>query len=211
MINDNDDNIRREVHALYQQIEQEQPPKELDQAILNLAVANVKPKLNSQTFWRKYRWSLSSAASVLMVVTLFIINPQTQTGDLSDEAMPTLMMTPQDSPAPVMMRMASPEQALDIDMPAEDTAMSAAKKQQANGFSDNQNVANLEIEKKELLTRLDKVSEFLNRKAYAQAEGHLQQIKNDYAEALLANAQLNQRFIALEAQLEALHKDSSSN
>jgi hypothetical protein len=209
MINDNDDNIRKEVHALYQKIAQEQPPKELDQAILNLSVTNVKPKLNSQSFWRQHRWSLSSAASVLMVVTLFVINPPIPTGDISDEAIPSLMMTPQDSPAPALMRMASPNQALEVDISPENNVKKAVKTplmQQSNSLDDNQDAVRVEAVDQQLLTSLNKVSELMSQKDYAQAERDLQLIKSDYAATLLVNAPLNQRFNELETLLKLQQK-----
>ncbi|MCL1048745.1 hypothetical protein L2755_03720 [Shewanella abyssi] len=208
MIKDSDESIRKEVHALYQHIEQEQPPQALDQRILNLAVANAKPKLQSQSFWRKHRWPLSSAASVLMVVTLFVINPPIETGNLIDEAMPTLMMTPQDSPAPAMMRSASPEKGLDNEMPADGTPMSTVLKQQTDGFSDDKVVMSVE---QQVLTKLDKVSAFINHDDYAQAERQLQQIKNDHGPILSTNTQLRQRFNELMAQLETLRKERGAN
>ncbi|QQX81646.1 hypothetical protein JK628_07350 [Shewanella sp. KX20019] len=204
MIKDSDEIIRKEVHALYQHIEQEQPPQALDQKILNLAAANAKPKLQSQSFWRKHRWPLSSAASVLMVVTLFVINPQIETGNLSDEAMPTLMMTPQDSPAPAMMRMASPEVS-DIEMSADNSTASSSEAPlllPSNGFSDNTNSAADEAANQELISRLDKVSELINRKDYGEAEHILLQIENDYRSILVTESQLSQRFSELETQLK---------
>ncbi|MEI6858808.1 MAG: hypothetical protein V5788_03300 [Shewanella sp.] len=42
-------------------------------------------------FWHKNRWILSSAASVMLVVTLFMLNPQSPQEMLSDDAMPMMM------------------------------------------------------------------------------------------------------------------------
>lgn len=205
MINNNDDNIAQELHVLYQQIEKEQPPKELDQAILNLSVTSVIPKSNSQSFWRQHRWSLSSAASVLMVVTLFLINSPIPTGDTNDESIPTLMMTPQNSPAPALMRMASPNKAFEVDMSTEDTVRkveTAPLTQQSNSFDDNRGAVKVESVDKQLLARLNKVSEFMSQKNYTQAERDLQLIKSDYATELLVNAALNKRFDELEALIK---------
>ena len=50
MTKESEDNTQKELHALYQHIEQERPSKALDNAILELAASNAKPRVKSQSF-----------------------------------------------------------------------------------------------------------------------------------------------------------------
>ncbi len=204
MTKESEDNTQKELHALYQHIEQEQPSKALDNAILGLAASNAKPRLKSQSFWRKHRWPLSSAASVLLVVTLFVINPQMQTGDLSDEAMPALMSSPQDHNAPAMMRMATPEQGA--------SSMSVQKstradenpqiKLQSSDFNGSQNLTNYGADAEALIAEFDEVAKMLTLKEFAQAEQALQRIESEYETILQSNEPLQNRFNKLQEQLD---------
>ena len=204
MTKESEDNTQKELHALYQHIEQERPSKALDNAILELAASNAKPRVKSQSFWRKHRWPLSSAASVLLVVTLFVINPQMQTGDLSDEAMPALMSSPQDHNAPAMMRMATPEQ--------ESGSMSVQKSTRADenpqikllssDFNGSQNLTNYGADAEGLIAEFDEVAKMLTLKEFAQAEQALQRIESEYETILQSNEPLQNRFNKLQEQLD---------
>ena len=204
MTKESEDNTQIELHALYQHIEQERPSKALDNAILELAASNAKPRVKSQSFWRKHRWPLSSAASVLLVVTLFVINPQMQTGNLSDEAMPALMSTPEDHNAPAMMRMATPEQESG-NMSAQESTSADEKPQvklQSSDFNGAKNLKNVGTDVGTLTAELDEVEKMLNLEELAQAEQALQRIENEYETLLQSNEALQNRFIELQKKLD---------
>lgn len=204
MTKESEDNTQKELHALYQHIEQERPSKALDNAILELAASNAKPRVKSQSFWRKHRWPLSSAASVLLVVTLFVINPQMQTGNLSDEAMPALMSTPEDHNAPAMMRMATPEQESG-NMSVQESTSADEKPQiklQSSDFNGAKNLKNVGTDVGTLIAKLDEVEKMLNLKELAQAEQALQRIENEYETLLQSNEALQNRFIELQKKLD---------
>lgn len=88
-------NFERELQFWYRIQAQENPSAELDEAIIKQA-KNSAPKIMtddliviSSPFWRRHRWMLSSAASVMFVGTLFLIN-QDMTQEILSDA-PTLM------------------------------------------------------------------------------------------------------------------------
>ena len=108
-----------ELQSWYKLQAQEQPSSELDDAIIKMAteasaVSNQASVDSSQheaplagdkitdnvvrvenSFWRKNRWALSSAASVMLVVTVVMLNPQSPQEILSDDAMPMMMQMSQ--------------------------------------------------------------------------------------------------------------------
>lgn len=204
MTKESEDNTQKELHALYQHIEQEQPSKALDNAILQLATSNAKPRVKSQSFWRKYRWPLSSAASVLLVVTLFVINPQMQTGNLSDEAMPALMSTSEEHNAPAMMRMATPEIESDSISAQENTSADEKPqiKLQSSDFNGAKNLKNLATDVGALIAELDEIEKMLNLEEFAQAEQALQRVGSEYKTLLQSNEALQNRFNQLQKQLD---------
>ena len=204
MTKESEDNTQKELHALYQHIEQERPSKVLDNAILELAASNAKPRVKSQSFWRKHRWPLSSAASVLLVVTLFVINPQMQTGNLSDEAMPALMSTPEEHNAPAMMRMATPEQESG-NMSAQESTSADEKPQiklQSSDFNGAKNLKSVGTDVGTLIAELDEVEKMFNLEEFAQAEQALQRVESEYETLLQSNEALQNRFIELQKQLD---------
>ncbi|ACJ28184.1 Conserved hypothetical protein [Shewanella piezotolerans WP3] len=204
MTKEAEDNTQKELHALYQHIEQEQPSKALDNAILELAASHAKPRVKSQSFWRKHRWPLSSAASVLLVVTLFVINPQMQTGNLSDEAMPALMSTPQEHNAPAVMRMATPEQESGKISAQESTRAdeTAQIKLQSSDFNGANKLKNVGTDTKALIAEFDEIEKMLTLEEFAQAEQALQQIESEYGTQLQSNEALQNRFNKLQKQLD---------
>ncbi len=104
-----------DLQTWYELQEQELPSSELDDAIIKMAKdarlnhgkspaegLPLQPQEISHqrtdnlirvedSFWRKNRWALSSAASVMLVVTVVMLNPQSPQEILSDDAMPMMM------------------------------------------------------------------------------------------------------------------------
>ncbi len=86
-----------ELQRWYCKIKQEQPDQELDDKIIAMAnrATDGASKDNvvrvEHSFWRQYRWPLSSAASVMLVVTVLLINPDAPQEILRDDAMPMMM------------------------------------------------------------------------------------------------------------------------
>lgn len=87
-----------ELKLWYRAQAQETPSAELDDAIMSLAKsANQSTKVDNlvvvdNSFWRRHRWPISSAASVMFVATLLLINQDATQDILSDEAYAPMMM-----------------------------------------------------------------------------------------------------------------------
>ncbi len=105
----------RDLQIWYKLQSQENPSSELDDTIIKMATD--AETMSNQTaidtrqyeagvasdnefdnvvrieknFWRKNRWILSSAASVMLVVTLVMLSPQSPQKMLSDDVMPMMM------------------------------------------------------------------------------------------------------------------------
>ncbi|RTR38382.1 hypothetical protein EKG38_12730 [Shewanella canadensis] len=105
-----------ELQRWYRKMKQEQPGPELDEKIIAMAkrATDNAPKDNvvrvEHSFWRQYRWPLSSAASVMLVVTLLLLNPEVPQDVLRDDAMPVMMQMSE--PVEVQGGQAGEEQAL---------------------------------------------------------------------------------------------------
>ncbi len=87
-----------EIKLWYRAQAQETPSAELDDAIMSLAKsANQSTKADNlvvvdNSFWRRHRWPISSAASVMFVATLLLINQDETQELLSDESYAPMMM-----------------------------------------------------------------------------------------------------------------------
>ena len=158
----NTESVDSQLHTRYRLQATEQPSEQLDDKVIaqaKAAIANhnkdnvVKPRAD---FWRQYRWPISSAASVMLVVTLLLVNPEIHDELLSDDAAmpqsaPLLMQ--EDEPA-MMRRAGQSEQSgnadLSVDMPVivESTSGPNAKEvSMANGVDDHHRSATIEMMK----------------------------------------------------------------
>ncbi|QYK02394.1 hypothetical protein [Shewanella psychrotolerans] len=103
-----------ELKRLYQIQATEQPSKALDEQILNRAKCAIEPKSPKvikpkADFWRQYRWSISSAASVMLVVSLLLLNPNNTDVVIMDGGQPlpqisSKMMAPEVKPQALEMK-----------------------------------------------------------------------------------------------------------
>ncbi|MGS0674001.1 hypothetical protein [Shewanella sp. 0m-4] len=177
-----------EIKSLYQKMTQEQPSSELDEQILNLARSRIKKPLQSQSFWRKYRWPLSSAASVLVVVTLFVINPAMKKGDVLEQGQPVMMSSP---PKPQMMRsMDNPSQL------AEQPDDKAAWVKQGKEFMAADAV---------LIAQLDNIEQLIRAKEIAKAQRLLTLLAEQQPQLLQATHSLNARYLKLQKAVMSGH------
>ncbi|GIU18362.1 hypothetical protein [Shewanella sp. MBTL60-007] len=178
--------VEDEIKSLYQKIDKEQPSTELDEQILNMARSRVAKPVQSQSFWRKYRWPLSSAASVLVVVTLFVINPAMKSGDVLEQGEPVMMSSP---PKPQMMR--------SMDAP----------KQMAEQLDDNviQAVQNSAPVDADLTAQLDNIEQLIRDKEIAEAYDLLQQLAEQAPQLLQTTHPLNERFLKLRKAVMSGH------
>lgn len=76
--NSQDDSVDKALQLLYRSQATEQPSEALDSHILAMAQASKIHAPKQVSFWRQYRWPLSSAASVLLVVSILLLNPTSQ-------------------------------------------------------------------------------------------------------------------------------------
>ena len=181
--------IEAEITSLYQQGATEVPSTAIDKSILAQARAQIEAQnqaqanTQSQSFWRRYRLPLSSAASVMLVVTLFVINPSMNTGDSIEPSEPMLMSAPEVEDAqPQMMR------ALPNNAPA---ASNAQRNKQASVLS--------------LAEQLDSVEKLLADKEIQQAQIQLQQIALQWPEVNDEQSPEHARFEALQKAVMSNH------
>ncbi|MBO6226418.1 MAG: hypothetical protein J6N68_01920, partial [Shewanella sp.] len=106
--------LQQEVLAWYRQQALEVPPQQLDQDILQLAQTHLAEMHQSKitaveaptSVWRRHPWALSSAASLVLVVGLLVLNrPQ-----IEDVMAPSPMAM--SAPAPQAMTRMTDTQAL---------------------------------------------------------------------------------------------------
>lgn len=76
--NSQDDSVDKALQLLYRSQATEQPSEALDSHILAMAQASKIHAPKQVSFWRQYRWPLSSAASVLLVASILLLNPTSQ-------------------------------------------------------------------------------------------------------------------------------------
>ncbi|NRD32948.1 hypothetical protein HQQ92_14490 [Shewanella sp. DC2-4] len=117
--------LQQEVLAWYRQQALEVPPRQLDQDILQLAQTHLAEMHQSKitaveapsSVWRRHPWALSSAASLVLVVGLLVLNrPQVE-----DALAPSPMVM--SAPAPqTMARMADTEAMQSLNMQTEAVA-----------------------------------------------------------------------------------------
>lgn len=188
--------IEAEIQSMYRKSATEQPSSTLDSDIIAQARAHVSHSNSGQTsqsFWRQYRWPLSSAASVLVVVTLFMINPAIQNSADSPQGEPMMMSAPEvATPEPQMMRSmqdSAPEaKTVDSSKSINDSKID----QQA---SVNQAIAN----------QLDAVARLLKSKQLSQADELLQQVPKQWPSVLEDNHPLHARYHRLQKAIMADH------
>ncbi|GIU36403.1 hypothetical protein L2719_14855 [Shewanella schlegeliana] len=174
--------VEAEIKSLYQKIDKEQPPTELDEQILTMARSRVAKPVQSQSFWRKYRWPLSSAASVLVVVTLFVINPAMKSGDNLEQGEPVMMSSP---PKPQMMRSMDTPKQMDnnVTQAVQDSAPVGA----------------------DLTAQLDNIEQLIRDKKIAEAYDLLQQLAEQAPQLLQATHPFNERYLKLQKVVMSGH------
>ncbi|ABV86540.1 hypothetical protein [Shewanella pealeana] len=180
--------VEAEIKSLYQQIDKEQPSSQLDEQILTMARSRTAKPQQSQSFWRKYRWPLSSAASVFVVVTLFVINPAMKSGDVLEQGEPVMMSSP---PKPQMMRsMDSPNQVAEhLD---EQTPQTVQGNESKSADPD-------------LTAQLDNIEQLLRDKDITEANRLLKLLAEQQPQLLEPSHPLNARYIALKKALMSGH------
>ncbi|MCS6158623.1 hypothetical protein [Shewanella baltica] len=226
--------LQQQVLAWYRQQALEVPPQQLDQDILQLAQTHIAEMHQSKitavesptSVWRRHPWALSSAASLVLVVGLLVLNrPQ-----IEDVMTPSPMVM--SAPAPQAMTRIADTQALQSsNMQAEavakheiQTQMQQAKA--AAGALELQHDASSpaiaarsmnapessDIDKVPLAESLHQLHAFIEAKETEQALVLEQQLLKDYPQlaveaadkALLSEQQLE--FKKLQQQLHQLAK-----
>ncbi|MCL1140207.1 hypothetical protein [Shewanella pneumatophori] len=191
--------IEEEIKSLYQKGAKELPPASVDSKILaqareQLAEENqsmsVTGRVNhqqSQSFWRQYRLPLSSAASVMVVVTLFMLNPTMDNNDGLQQGEPMLMSAPEQTESQPQMMRAMP-----------DNAPAARSKVEGESFAQAPNKLSLAAE-------LDKVEQLVAAKKIELAHTELQQISTQWPEVKDEQSDYHLRFMALQKEIMSGH------
>ncbi|MCL1067608.1 hypothetical protein L2735_12450 [Shewanella olleyana] len=115
--------LQEDICALYKQQDLERPSAAIDAAILLQAKAVQSATRSASTqsnateaarnnvvkvsFWKKHRLPLSSAASVILIASVMLLNPEFKQHAVTDldDSIPVIS----DTPAPAMMRSAAPQ------------------------------------------------------------------------------------------------------
>ncbi|WP_394200314.1 hypothetical protein [Shewanella waksmanii] len=186
-----------ELVELYRSQANEQPTAEVDAAILAQAAQRCQTSSSPQvisppvSFWRRHRWPLSSAASVVMVVGLVWLN------DGSDP-----MNMPPELAEPAIAPMATSPAAFSADMPAsadmgESVGMgeSAAPAQLMQKRSQGVNVTELE----QLLSQVELL---VDAQQNQQAQALLSEVVTQYPQITEPQHPQYQRYQALQSSLQ---------
>ncbi|MCS6207718.1 hypothetical protein [Shewanella baltica] len=225
--------LQQQVLAWYRQQALEVPPQQLDQDILQLAQTHLAEMHQSKitavesptSVWRRHPWALSSAASLVLVVGLLVLNrPQ-----IEDVMAPSPMAM--SAPAPQAMTRMTDTQALQSsNMHAEavakheiqqaKAAAGALERQHdasspaiaARSMNAPSSAESSEIDKVPLAESLHQLHAFIEAKETEQALVLEQQLLKDYPQlaveaadkALLSEQQLE--FKKLQQQLHQLAK-----
>ncbi|MCK8043479.1 hypothetical protein MSG37_01145 [Shewanella sp. 1CM18E] len=191
--------IEEQIKSLYQKGATELPPTSIDNKILaqarqQLAEQNqsmsATGRVNnqqSQSFWRQYRLPLSSAASVMVVVTLFMLNPTMDSNDGLQQSEPMLMSAPEQTDSQPQMMRAMP-----------DKAPAASVNAEGESFAQAPNTLSLTAE-------LDKVEQLVAAKNIEQAHTALQQIAMQWPEIKDEQSDYHLRFMALQKAIMSGH------
>ena len=137
MVKDNDDTflaLQDEIASLYHHGVKEQPSAQLDEAVIAMAQAELQRAKMEHTLadtdnnkvvelktWQRYRWQLSTAASVVIVAGLFMMMPMQQNSD------PAQMGIPDEEHAPMSLMQAPLPDASDDEVIQADVQHGAAK------------------------------------------------------------------------------------
>ncbi|MGE6454785.1 hypothetical protein ACQKC5_20615 [Shewanella baltica] len=225
--------LQQQVLAWYRQQALEVPPQQLDQDILQLAQTHIAEMHQSKitavesptSVWRRHPWALSSAASLVLVVGLLVLNrPQ-----IEDVMTPSPMVM--SAPAPQAMTRMTDTQALQSsNMHAEavakheiqqaKAAAGALERQHdasspaiaARSMNAPSSAESSDIDKVPLAESLHQLHAFIEAKETEQALVLEQQLLKDYPllaveaadKALLSEQQLE--FKKLQQQLHQLAK-----
>ncbi|MCS6261002.1 hypothetical protein G3479_17400 [Shewanella baltica] len=222
--------LQQEVLAWYRQQALEVPPQQLDQDILQLAQTHLAEMHQSKvtaveaptSVWRRHPWALSSAASLVLVVGLLVLNrPQ-----IEDVMAPSPMAM--SAPAPQAMTRMTDTQALQSsNMHAEavakheiqqaKAAAGALERQHdasspaiaARSMNAPSSAESSEIDKVPLAESLHQLHAFIEAKETEQALVLEQQLLKDYPQLAVEaadKAQLSEQQLEFKKLQQQLHQ-----
>lgn len=230
--------LRQEVSAWYHKQALEMPPERLDQDILRLSQAHLAEMNVSQLkpaatpVWRRFPWALSSAASLVLVVGLVILNR----GNFEEELVAPAALTmsaPMPAQAPLdnaaqqaeMARQARMEDAATQSRQREamraEAKMSAPENQQAESQALSQRARALPQsdeataalrDKDVLMASLTRLQALIDSKQIQEALALEQSLVKQYPELSKTNAESTddtkaiEKFKALQHQLHSVSK-----
>jgi len=217
--------LQTEIKDVYHQQPLEQPSAELDEAILAKARsgANVTKATSSvkKSIWQRNAWVFSSAASVLLVAGLFILNPslQQQVGINPELGLPSPQQDTQQLDAEIVIIQSSSqvtsdaatEQSIAVESMSMRTASPKLEPASSSSASDEALIGNTLAESQNLVEEAKKTAEVAQRKARAlpirQQEKELQQMKQKGENEFKGDIKLDTVEVAF-ARLQALMADN---